>query len=400
MLARIALVLITLLVPAGGPARAQTPGPPGQAPVPLPSHTPVPGDQLFAAGAFEEAQRSYESTLRADPLNAGAELGLARIALYHNDLAALETHARALAADAPNDPRAQRYLATLSIRRGDAPDLRADPLAGEVDVPLATIDPLPVLEAGVDGKPARLLLDTGGSGLDLDSRFARKLGIETHAAGQGVFAGGLHGEVQQGHVDRLDLGTATVRSLPVSVVDQLPPDVDGVLGTNVLYEFLSTIDYPNRRLILRPKSESVAFERAAALRGATIVPMLLAPDHFIFVRARAGKGPQALYNVDTGGGGIGVQLTKTALDAAGIVPDTAHPSTFQGGGGDAHVIPFVADVTLGERTWRGLPGVYFDSGDQYGIFPFAVAGTLSHELFKRGSLTFDFTAMRMVFEAP
>jgi len=191
-----------------------------------------------------------------------------------------------------------------------------------------------------------------------------------------------------------------VRSLPVSVLDQLPPDVDGVLGTNVLYEFLSTIDYRHRRLILRPKSESAAFERAAAAREATIVPMLLAPDHFIFVRARAGKGPEAFYNVDTGGGGIGVQLTKTSLDAADIVPNATHPGSFHGGGGDAHAIPFLADVTLGERTWRGLPGLYFDNGDQYGIFPFAVAGTLSYELFKRGALTFDFTAMRLVFEAP
>jgi hypothetical protein len=188
--------------------------------------------------------------------------------------------------------------------------------------------------------------------------------------------------------------------LPVSVLDQIPPEVDGVLGTSVLYDFLSTIDYAHRRLILRPKSASAAFERAAAARGATIVPMLLVPDHFIFVRARAGAGPEALYNVDTGGGGIGVQLTKASLDAAGIVPDATHPGDFHGGGGDAHAIPFVADVTLGERTFRGLPGLYFDAGDQYGIFPFAVAGTLSHELFKRGALTFDFTAMRLVFEAP
>jgi len=65
--------------------------------------------------------------------------------------------------------------------------------------------------------------------------------------------------------------------------------------------------------------------------------MLLAPDHFMFVRAGAGKGPEALNNVD---------------------PDSFH------GGGDAHAVPFVAD-----------------------IFPFAVAGTLSHEVFKRGALT-------------
>jgi len=369
-------------------------------PAVLPASAPVPGDALFAASDFAAAEQSYETTLQADPHNAGAELGLARIALYRNDLASLETHARALAIDDPSDPRAQRYLALIHTRRGDGPDLRADPLTAEVDVQLAQIDPLPVLVVRVDGAPARLLLDTGGTGLDLATSFAQKIGLATQSAGQGTFAGGLHAEVRRGLVERLDLGAATVRSLPVSVLDQIPPEVDGVLGTSVLYDFLSTIDYPNRRLILRPKSASAAFERAAAARGATIVPMLLVPDHFIFVRARAGTGPEAWYNVDTGGGGIGVQLTKSSLAAAGIVPDTAHPGDFHGGGGDAHAIPFVADVTLGERTFRGLPGLYFDDGDQYGIFPFAVAGTLSHELFKRGALTFDFTAMRLVFDTP
>lgn len=404
MLARLALALGTVFALALDPAPVQSPAGPAveaqAAPAPLPSYAPVPGDALFAAGDFDAAQLSYETTLRTDPHNPGAELGLARIALYRNDLASAETHARALAVDAPNDPRAQRYLTAIPLRRGDAPDLRADPLAAEVDVPLTRVDPLPELEAKVDGKPARLLLDTGGAGLDLASTFARKLGLATRSAGQGVFAGGLHADVRQGHVDRLDLGAATVRSLPVSVLDQIPPDVDGVLGTNVLYDFLSTIDYRNRRLILRPKSDSATFEHAAAARGGTIVPMLLVPDHFIFVRARAGKGPEALYNVDTGGGGIGVQLTKSSLDAAGIALDTTHPRNFRGGGGSVHAVPFVADVTLGERTWHGLPGLYFDNGDQYGIFPFAVAGTLSHELFKRGALTFDFTAMRLVFEAP
>ncbi len=404
MPAQLSLALSTILALAVDPALMQPPpGPPvtTQAiPAPAPSHAAVPGDALFAAGDFDAAQQSYETTLQTDPHNAGAELGLARIALYHNDLASLEIHARALAVDDPSDPRAMRYLAAIPFRRADAPDLRADPLTGEASIPLVQIDPLPVLEGSVDGQPARLLLDTGGTGLDLASTFAQKLGIATHAAGQGVFAGGLHADVRQGHVNRLDLGTATVRSLPVSVVDRIPPDVDGVLGTNVLYEFLSTIDYRNRRLILRPKAESATFERAAAARGATIVPMLLAPDHFIFVRARAGKGPEALYNVDTGGGGIGVQLTKTSLDAAGIVPDTTHSGDFAGGGGAAHTVPFVADVTLGERTWHDIPGLYFDNGDQYGIFPFAVAGTLSHELFKRGALTFDFTAMKMTFDAP
>jgi hypothetical protein len=201
-----------------------------------------------------------------------------------------------------------------------------------------------------------------------------------------------------GHVDELRLGGASIRSIPIHVPPQIPPGVDGVLGTNILYRFLSTIDYTNRRLVLRPKSASKAFLEAAAARGAIVVPMLLAPNHFIFCRARVANAPAALFNVDTGGPGIGVDLTKAELAAAGISPDASHPLTFVGGGGPTRAFPFVTDVTLGARTFRDVPGVYLPDGERTTIFPFAVAGTISQELFRRGALTFDFAAMKLVFD--
>ncbi len=93
-------------------------------------------------------------------------------------------------------------------------------------------------------------------------------------------------------------------TLPASVPGELPPGIAGVIGTRVLYQFLATIDYPHG---------------------------LLVPDHFIFVRARIGSAPEALFNVDTGGGGIGVQATKVQLDAAAIVPMPRMPCRFAAG---------------------------------------------------------------------
>jgi hypothetical protein len=49
---------------------------------------------------------------------------------------------------------------------------------------------------------------------------------------------------------------------------------------------------------------------------------------------------------------------------------------------------------------HAVPGLYFPNGDQYGIFPFKVAGTLSHEFFRGTALTFDFTSMQLVVESP
>jgi hypothetical protein len=356
------------------------------------------GNALFAAANFTGAAQAYRATLLHRRHDAAAELGLARIALYRNDLAEAERYARDVAADDPADPRAKRLLGRISERQDANADYRVSLAAGEADVPFTQVDPLPELDARVDGKPAHLLLDTGGEGLDLAATFSRRLGLVTHAGRIGTFAGGLHRAVRTAHAGRLDFAGASIRSIPVTVIDQLPPGIDGVLGTNVLYRFLSTIDYPHKRLVLRPKPASSAFEAEAMTRGAVVVPMLLVPDHFIFARARVGKAPEALFSIDTGGGGIGVQLTKAELHAAGVVPDYGRSATFAGGGGPTRTVPFLADVTLGRRTIPRVPGVYFPDGDQFGIFPFAVAGTLSHELFKRGALTFDFAAMKLVFE--
>jgi hypothetical protein len=377
------------------PSPAAPPGSPG-----APARPATAGDGLFAAADFAGAERAYRATLRAGLRDASAELGLARIAVYRNDLDEAERHARALAADDPSDPRANVILAAIAARRDDSRDYRAAITSAEIDVPLQQIDPLPQVDALVNGKLAHLAIDTGGPGLDLSAAFVEALGIPTQTGGEGVFAGGLRAALRTGHVERLDFGGASISSIPVNVPERMPPGIDGVIGTKILYRFLSTIDYARQRLVLRPKSASSAFEAAAAERGAAIVPMLLVPDHFIFARARVAAAPEALFNIDTGGGGIGVEVTKAELQAAAIVPDASHPMPFLGGGGATRALPFTTDVTVGRRTIGGVPGVYLPDGDRYGIFPFRVAGALSQETFRRGALTFDFSAMKLVFEAP
>ncbi|MBD5657520.1 MAG: aspartyl protease family protein [Candidatus Eremiobacteraeota bacterium] len=358
------------------------------------------GDALFAAANFSAAESAYASTLRSEPHNVAANFAMARIALYRNQLDEAELHARAFAADAPSDRRANSLLRTIAERQNEGPDYRVTIADAEVDVPFESSDPLPEVRAIVDGKPANLVIDTGGPGLDLAASFVKALGIATEPAGQAAFAGGLRGDLRIGRIDKLDLGNASVRSIPIHVPPEMPPGIDGVIGTNVLYRFLSTIDYAKRRLVLRPKAASPRFEADAEARKAVILPMLLVPDHFIFARARIDNAPEALFSVDTGGPGIGVDLTKDELAAAAIVPDASHPGTFDGGGGTTRTLPYIADVTLGDRTFHKLPGVYLPGDKRTRIFPFTVAGTISQELFKRGALTFDFSAMKLVFDAP
>jgi hypothetical protein len=173
--------------------------------------------------------------------------------------------------------------------------------------------------------------------------------------------------------------------------------VDGVIGTDFLYHFLATIDYAHRVLVLRPREQSAAFLASAGATGAALVPMWLAADHFILVRAHVNAAPDALYLVDTGGPGIGVDLSASALSAAGITPDAAHPQSMRGGAGAAQLLPFTAaSVTMGGLVRYNVPGVYFPGAGLDRLFPFAVAGRISHEFFRHGAVTFDFASMTLV----
>jgi hypothetical protein len=86
------------------------------------------------------------------------------------------------------------------------------------------------------------------------------------------------------------------------------------------------------------------------------------------------------------------------LDAAGIVPDESKAATGMGGGGQVRVVPFRAAATLGTLTRDDVPGVYSPDGNPYGIFPFKVAGAISHSFFRQSRLTLDFDAMKLVTE--
>jgi aspartyl protease len=364
---------------------------------------PSSADAAFAAGDFERAAREYAVILSTKPDDAAANAGLGAVDLYRNDLVGAERHLRAAtAADAAN-ARARRLLDEVARRRGGDGTYRVEPYGGEAQIPFVATDPLPVLAVRVGGThDALFFVDTGAPGIVLDPDFAKEIGVPMRAAGEGVFAGGQRAPIMKGELDKIALGPVTVDRVPVTLLPTrgfglLPGKrLDGIIGTAFLYNFLSTIDYVHGRLVLRPRSASAQFEQHAKDSAASVVPMWLVGDHFVFARGRLNDAPPGLFNVDTGLAGGGVQATKQAIDAAKIVLDEAHASQGMGGGGVVRTIPFTASVTVGERRVDNVDGIYTPDGSQYGIFPFAVIGTVSHGYFRQCTLTLDFDAMRLV----
>lgn len=355
----------------------------------------------FARGDFDAAYAADTATLVADPTNIAANLEAATIALYHNDLASAASFAGRVPANAPDDARAraQRIVAAILQRRADAADF--DVAALPARIPFVVEDPLPLITVAVNGRQGLFIIDTGGGATVLDPEFAAEIGVTLTAAGSGVFAGGRQAAVQRGTAATLQVGSVTMHDVEVMGLPtrQLPffgeRKPDGVIGTRFFTHFLTTLDYVNGALILRRRSDSAAFEHDAS---GSSVPMLYVGDHFLFVRGQINDGPEGWLNVDTGLAGGGVAPSQAAVADSHITLDEANAGQGIGGGGPVRVVPFTAAVTVGTRRVDGVRGLFTPDGDQFGIFPFAVRGAVSHGYFRDCALTFDFVAMRLVMQ--
>jgi len=361
---------------------------------------------LFRAGDFAAAGRAYDAVLKSSPKDANALEGAARVLLLENNFdRAIALAQQALAAD-PANTAAQMTLRGAQQRKaafaGEGYHYEERPQS-PISIPFVATDPLPIVQVTVDGHQVYFFIDTGASDFVVRSDLVKALGLQTQSAGEGVFAGGKRAPIERTTVPEIRIGSLTIKDVPAAVLGQSLQmgrfKTEGVVGTGFLMQFLSTLDYCQGRLVLRPRIDSAAVEKAAASAGANIVPMWLFADHFILARAHLQSGAEHLYSIDTGMAGGGLGATKAALDEAGIVVNPADAHTGIGGGGAVTFIPFRAGATLGSMTVDNVLGTYTPNGNQYGIFPFDVVGTLSHMFFRHSRVAFDFEAMRLITES-
>jgi predicted aspartyl protease len=364
-----------------------------------------PADALFRDGDFAAAGRAYEAVLKISPNDANALEGVARVRLLENNVdQAIALTQQALVAD-PANASAQTTLRSAQQRKtafaGEGYHFE-ERLRTETSILFVATDPLPTVQVTIDGRQVYFFIDTGASDFIVRTDLAKALGLQTQLVGEGVFAGGKRAPIERTTVPEIRIGPLTIKEVPAAVLGESLQmgrfKTEGIIGTGFLMQFLSTLDYCQGRLVLRPRVASSGVEKAAARAGANIVPMWLFADHFILARARLQNGAEHLYNIDTGMAGGGLMSTKAALDEAGIVVNPADAHTGIGGGGAVTFIPFRASATLGSMTVDNVPGSYTPNGNQYGIFPFDVAGTLSHMFFRHTRVTFDFEAMRLITE--
>ncbi len=117
---------------------------------------------------------------------------------------------------------------------------------------------LPLVDMEVNGRTVSLVLDTGGDRLYLDSDIYANLGLTTLANREARYAytGGQTVEEPLGVAETVTMGDVTLTNVPVigATWKALGQTSDGVLTTQILKQFLSTMDYDNRRITLRERT--------------------------------------------------------------------------------------------------------------------------------------------------
>ncbi|WP_157246900.1 retropepsin-like aspartic protease [Nonomuraea typhae] len=388
-------------------------------------------DALFKQGRFAEAERGYRRLLLDDPKNARATGQLGYLALLSNRFRRAETFLTRAIRLNRDDLTAKQRLAECYVRQ-DQP-ARAVPLlratgrprdkvyaelfshvegrpwqihgARRTRVPFHTLDPVPSVEASVNGgRPQKFYLDTYAT-LDLSEEAAKKAGVRPVATWSGGMADNHPITIYLGVLDSFRIGDIEIRNIPMQWSDVKRPtlpdgsEAAGAFGTTIFYHCLATMDYAGRALVLRRRSELPVFRAEADRSGSERLPFWLAGDHFpCTLGSLRDYGPR-MVTVDTGGIGSALGTTVEIAERAGFEVDYEHPNEVPGN----KIYPLKADrISLGRAVGRDLPGTAEEKAGpgtpgpgQSAQFGFDLIANFSHEFFKPFAITFDYTGMRL-----
>lgn len=282
------------------PAQAATAG----------SVLPADPDQLFLRGWFDAADRGYAQQLRQDPDNEHALAQRGYIALLSGRLGAAEAFLTRAIQLNPNDTFPVGKLADCYLRQDQF--ARAVPLlrqtgnasdtaqaaqfaavggvpyqvrgARSTRVPIVSIDPLPIIEASLNGgSPQPFIFDTGATTPGFSNELAAELGLTPVSSTTGDTGSGQV-TLNFGWLKSFQVGEIELRNIPVQWGNtKLPappggPVPVGALGTVFMFHFLTTLDYAGKGFVLRRKTEGRLreFQAAASRDGYRPLPLWLA----------------------------------------------------------------------------------------------------------------------------
>lgn len=284
-------------------------------------------------------------------------------------------------------------------------------------LPFISMNNLPIVKVKVNGQPINVFIDTGADRFVLKSSMAKKLELKPVASFAGIYAGGKTAETGYSRLNTLDMGDVTLHSVPVDIAafpdswiftDETTGkhiEVDGILSTGVFHQFLTTLDYPARQLVLSPRLND---RTGPEPRKGVHIPFILEGTHFMIVKGAINGKDGMTFFLDSGldDPDVSILLQKESLNYAGITLQTRDQYTPDGdksglGGGGFEITPFAIDsASVGTLKQTGLTGLYgvLPEGLYHTESGMILDGFVSHQFLKKYKWTMDFDSMVMTFE--
>ena len=160
------------------------------------------------------------------------------------------------------------------------------PMTNDITQPGA----LPLVTLEINGEAVELILDTGGDRLYLDKGIYERIGLPTfaHREARYAYTGGETVEEPLGVAATVRMNDVTLSNVPVigATWKALGQTSDGVLTTQTLKQFLTTVDYGDRRITFRERSAEALAEVMATLGDAPPVeaPFYMTGTHLMFAK--------------------------------------------------------------------------------------------------------------------
>jgi len=249
------------------------------------------------------------------------------------------------------------------------------------------------VDAKINGKPARLVVDSGAGMNALNPEAAKRLGVTGGTAIDATGAGSTKVKATISTLKRLEVGSASVENESVIVVP-LPKELrcDGLVGYGFLHHFVVGVDY---------QAGTISFDAPSKFTPSkTAKSFALKVNGGIPTVEGSVEGLDGWFNVDTGAGGS-LSLFTPFVDKNKLrdrFPNRVSMITGAGVGG----------VTMGDMTRISsikigdfvLPPLMTDlSTQKSGVFASeAQIGNIGYDILHRFRVTIDYPGQHLLLE--
>jgi len=261
---------------------------------------------------------------------------------------------------------------------------------------------LPLFRLEVNGEPVEFILDTGGDRLYIDEEVAERVGIRHvhQRKAKYAYTGGEYVDEPLGVAETVTMGDVTLKNTPVIVArwKALGLTSDGVITTQVLNKFLSTVDYDRGEMVFRERSERGQEQFLASLDDEPLrMPFFMNNTHLMFTKGSLNGHEGLNIFMDSGlASSMPVVIVNETVDELRIANEKVEVE-----GTPYYWVPIESHGigTLTRGASQALGNVFVEEG-VYTRSGFFMDALLSHQYLRHfGSWTIDFETMSFYFPA-